>query len=63
MMPDNWETLAALAAIAVFVAHDFLVSGFHEQIPVGGETASIGVGLALLAAAGVYINARVYDGQ
>ena len=62
-MPDNWETLAALAAIAVFVAHDFLASGFHQEIPIGGETASIGVGLALLAATGVYVNARVYDGQ
>ena len=62
-MTDNWEILAALAAIAVYVAHDFLASGFHEDIPVGGETASIGVGLALLAAAGVYVNARIYDGQ
>jgi hypothetical protein len=62
-MTDNWEILAALAAIAVYVAHDFLASGFHEQIPVGGETASIGVGLALLAAGGVYVNARIYDSQ
>lgn len=62
-MPDNWETLAALAAIAVFIAHDFLASGFHQEIPVGGKTASIGFGLALLAAGGVYVNSRVYESQ
>jgi len=62
-MPENWETLAALAAIVVFIAHDTLASGLHQEIPVGGETASIGFGLALLAAAGVYVNSRVYESQ
>jgi len=54
-MINNWESFAALAAIAVYVAHDVLASGLHTEIPVGGETASIGVGLAALAAAGVYV--------
>jgi len=62
-MPENWQNLAGIAAAVVFVAHDVLVSGFHEQIPIDGQATSVGVGLAALAAIGVYINAQVYDGQ
>jgi len=60
-MPDNWQNLAGIAAAVTFIAHDMLVSGAHEQIPLDGQTTSVGVGLAALAAIGVYVNARVYD--
>jgi hypothetical protein len=60
-MPENWENLAGIAAVAVFVVHDMLVSGLHSEIPVSGKATSVGVGLAALAAAGVYINHRVYE--
>jgi len=58
---DNVETFAALAAIAVYVAHDVLASGFHQEIPLSGETASIGAGLAALAAVGVYTIHRINE--
>jgi uncharacterized membrane protein YjfL (UPF0719 family) len=62
-MPENWQNLAGIAAVVVFVVHDMLVSGLHENIPVDGQATSVGVGLALLAAIGVYINAQVYESQ
>ena len=62
-MKENWELLAIIAAAVVYFAHDFLHSGFHQEIPIEGEMMSVGAGLALLAATGVYVNARVYDSQ
>ena len=60
-MMDNWEIQALIAAVTVFVAHKFLVDGFHEQIPLSSVDSSVGAGLAVLAAVGVGINAYAYS--
>lgn len=62
-MKDDWEILAVLAAVVTYVAHEWLHSGLHESIPLSGETTSVGAGLALLAIAGVALNAYVYSEQ
>jgi hypothetical protein len=62
-MKENWELLAIIAAAVVYFAHDFLHSGFHQEIPLDGELMSVGAGLALLAIVGVGANAYVYAEQ
>lgn len=59
-MMDDWEVLALLAGMAVFVAHRILENGLHEQIPLSDPSTSVGAGLALLAIAGVALNSYVY---
>ena len=62
-MKENWELLAIVAGAVVYFAHDFLHSGFHQEIPLDGELMSVGAGLALLAIGGVGVNAYVYAEQ
>jgi hypothetical protein len=58
---DDWEVLALLSAVAVFGAHELLHSGLHEEIPLSGETVSVGAGLAVLTLAGIGLNSYVYS--
>jgi hypothetical protein len=62
-MKENWELLAIVAGALVYFAHDFLHSGFHQEIPLDGKLMSVGAALALLAIVGVGVNAYVYAEQ
>jgi hypothetical protein len=62
-MKENWELLALIAGAVVYVSHNFLHNGFHQEIPLDGELISVGAGLALLAIVGVGVNAYVYAEQ
>jgi len=59
-MMDDWELLALLSAVSVFVAHKLLHSGLHEQIPLSGETVLVGAGLVVLTLVGIGLNSYVY---
>lgn len=62
-MKENWELLAIISALAVYLGHEFLHNGFHQEIPLDGEVMSVGAGLAALAIVGVGVNAYVYHEQ
>ena len=48
--------LAVIAAVATYFGHEYLHSGLWESVPLATtETAAVGLGLAVVAAAGTYL--------
>lgn len=59
-MKDETPMLAGVAAAVMYGAHWYLSDGFHTEIPIESETTSVGVGLAAVAFALVFIKAYIY---
>lgn len=62
-MLEDWELLGLLAAVAVFIGHEWLHSGLHESVPLSDSTTSVGAALAALAFAGVAVNSWYYANE